>query len=501
MTAIWNLADLEGGRYPAMAKDLEVEVAIVGGGVTGLSTAIRLLEEGRKVAVLEALKVGQGSSGNSTGNLYGTLSQGLRSVRGKWEDDALRQVGGARSAAVDAIESRIGQYGIECQFERRPLYFCLPSPDEKQQQALADEYEASLVAGLRAELVDNVPGMPVPVRRALLIENQAQLNPLRYAQELAKVVAGQGGQLFEDTAVIDVDASEGRVATASGVVTAEHIVFATHTPKGINLVQAEMEPSREYGVAAPLNESTGPEGIFWLMDQFHSVRTYRHEDRTYLVVIGEKHPTGQDEAGDAHYENLRQYARQHFNLEGFSHSWSAQQYKSADRLPYIGRSAHDNVYVGTGYGADGLTWGEVAAKIITDLVMDRQTEASRLFNPRRFTPVKSAKSWAALNTKVAKHLTTDYLKLDKIEDFEHVRPGEGKVVNARGDKVAVYRSPDNVLSVLSPVCPHMKCMVKWNPADTSWDCPCHGSRFKPEDGSVIEGPAYSPLTRLELRDS
>ncbi|HEX5764894.1 MAG TPA: FAD-dependent oxidoreductase [Woeseiaceae bacterium] len=501
MTAIWNLAGLESRRYAAMGKDLEVEVAIVGGGVTGLSAAIRLLEAGRKVAVLEALQVGQGSSGNSTGNLYGTLSQGLRSVRRKWGDDALRQVGTTRSAAVDAIESRIRHYGIECRFERRPLYFCLPSRDEKQQQDLADEYEASLIAGLRAELVDHAPGMPVPVKLALLVENQAQLNPLRYAQELAKVVASQGGLVFEDTPVIDVDASEGRVSTANGVVTAKHIVFATHTPKGINLVQAEMEPSREYGVAAPLKASPGPEGIFWLLDQFHSVRTYRHEDRTYLVVIGEKHPTGQDESGDAHYDNLRQYARQHFNLEEFSHGWSAQQYKSADQLPYIGRSAHDNVYVGTGYGADGLTWGEVAATIITDLVMDRETEASRLFNPRRFTPVKSAKSWAALNAKVAKHLTTDYLTLDKIEDFEQVRPSEGKVVSAHGDKVAVYRSPDNVLSVLSAVCPHMKCMVKWNPADTSWDCPCHGSRFKPEDGSVIEGPAYGPLTRLELRDS
>src|SRR5690606_37147334 len=113
-------------------------------------------------------------------------------------------------------------------------YFCLPDPDDRQQQDLADEYEASLVAGLRAQLVDNVPGLPVPVKRALLVENQAQYNPLRYSQELAKVVAGQGGLVFEDTPVMDVDASEGRVATPGGVVTANHIVFATHTPKGIN---------------------------------------------------------------------------------------------------------------------------------------------------------------------------------------------------------------------------------------------------------------------------
>jgi Rieske Fe-S protein len=113
--------------------------------------------------------------------------------------------------------------------------------------------------------------------------------------------------------------------------------------------------------------------------------------------------------------------------------------------------------------------------------------------------VKSAKSWAALNAKVARHLTTDYLKLDKLEDFDQVPPGEGKVVNVHGEKVAVYRSPDNTLSVLSPVCPHMKCAVKWNAADLSWDCPCHGSRFSAADGGVIEGPAYGPLTRLDTR--
>jgi glycine/D-amino acid oxidase-like deaminating enzyme/nitrite reductase/ring-hydroxylating ferredoxin subunit len=496
MTAIWDHARLEGQSYPALQHDLDVDVAVVGGGMSGVSTALRLLEEGRKVALLEARRVGRGSTGNSTGNLYTTVSQGLRGVRSTWGDDAVRDAVSVRRTAVDDIERRVRHYGIDCQFVRQPLYLCLPTPDDAQQQRLEEEYEASLLAGLHAHLVDEVPGLPVPIRRALLLKNQAQYNPLRYVQELAKAVAGLGGEIFENTAVTGIEPSEGKVFTSLGTVTAQHIVCATHTPKGVNLLQAEMEPSREYGVAAPLPGRAQPEGAFWLLDRFHSLRTWHYQERTWLVVIGEKHPTGHGESGEDYYGKLQEYAREHFSVDEFSHRWSAQQYRSADRLPYIGRSGHDNLYVATGYAADGLVWGEVAAGIVSGLVRGQETAQSRLFDPKRFTPVKSAKSWAALTAKVARHLTIDHFNLDRLEDLDLVAAGEGKVVNVHGDKLAVYRAADGTLTALSPVCPHMKCVVKWNAADSTWDCPCHGSRFA-TDGSVIEGPAYSPLDPVD----
>lgn len=495
MAAVWDVARAD-TRYPALNRDLDVDVAIVGGGVTGLSTAVRLIEEGRKVVVLEALTVGAGTSGGSTGNLYATLAQGLRTVHRKWDEDAVRVVARLRSAALEDIEQRIERYSLDCGFARRPLYFALPDPDPDQQKMLEAEYEASLVAGLDARMVDEVPELPVPVRRALAIERQAQYNPLRYVQELARVAAGQGGQVFENTPVTSVDASAGRLQTAGGFVNAARFVFATHTPKGINLLQAEMEPSREYGIAAPLSGEADPQGIFWLLDDFHSLRSYRHDGRSWLVVIGEKHPTGHGTDGSGYYRRLEEYARGRFPVDSVSHRWSAQQYRTADSLPYIGRSAHDNVYVATGYASDGLTWGEVAAQIISNQIVGRKAPGSNLFNPIRFTPGKSAKMWAELNAKVAKHLTSDYFSLEKLKNLDAIKAGEGKVVRLGGDNVAVYRAHDQSLSVLSAVCPHMKCVVKWNAADLSWDCPCHGSRFA-TDGSVIEGPAYHPLKKLE----
>ncbi|MEX2495591.1 MAG: FAD-dependent oxidoreductase [Woeseia sp.] len=497
MTAVWTVAASD-RRYPALNRDLSVDVAVIGGGVTGLATAVRLVEEGRKVAVLESLQVGAGTSGQSTGNLYATLAQGLRSVRSKWNEDALRDVVAVRSEAVDEVERRIKRYSLDCQFARRPLYLALPDPDDAQQEMIEAEYEASLLAGLGARMVQEAPELPIPVKRALLIEQQAQYNPLRYVQELARVVAGQGGQVFEQTAVADVDASAGQVHTKGGIVTARSIVFATHTPKGINLLQAEMEPSREYGVAAPLAGDSHPSGIFWLLDRFHSVRTYQQKNRSWLVVIGEKHSTGHGEAGREYYARLEQYARERFDIDTVSYRWSAQQYRTADLLPYIGRSAHDNVYVGTGYASDGLTWGEVAAAIISRLICGKEVALAKLFSPRRFTPVKSAKKWAELNSKVAKHLTGDYVNIASLDSLDSLAAGEGRVVKLNGHSVAAYRAPDTSLSVLSAVCPHMKCAVKWNAADLTWDCPCHGSRFA-TDGSVIEGPSYHPLKRMDAR--
>ncbi len=499
MSAVWKAADAKDTHYPQLQGAIDVDVAVIGAGVTGLATALHLAESGLKVAVVEAHRVGSGSTGGSTGNLYATLSQGLAAVRKKWDNGVVGQVVGLRASGIDTLEEIVNRYAIECEFARRPLYFCVDQPDQQQVDNLTAEYDATRASGLSAELVNRVPELPFPVHRALRIENQAQYNPMKFVQGLARALTELGGLIFESSAVCDIDAGRGIVSTVHGKIVAPQIVQATHTPKGINLLQAEMEVYREYGVAAEIEDAC-PEGIFWMRSDSRSVRTYSRAGRHYLIVVGEKHKTGHNKPGENYYDNLRAYSRTQFGATEFTHAWSAQQYRAADLLPYIGRSGHHNVFVATGYAADGLTWAMVAAPLISNQVLGAEAVAgSELFNPRRFTPIKSAKNWINENTNVTRHLVQDYLTGEQLSGLKQVAPGEGKILKLHGEKLAVFRSADDVVSVLSPVCPHMKCMVHWNAADITWDCPCHGSRFA-TDGSVLEGPAYLPLSKRTLKD-
>lgn len=497
MVAVWNVANVRDSGYPPLRGDSETEVAIIGAGITGLTLALQLAEAGKQVLVLEAGRVGESNTGGSTGNLYSTVSDGLSGLRTKWGDDVTADVVEARGQAVDLIERTVERFGIECQFERRPLYQIVPTDTPQLARALDEERHALRCAGLELHGVENkLHGFNV--HRGLKLENQAQFNPLSYARGLARAATEQGARIYEKSVVRDIEYKPGIVKTDSAEVRANHIVHATHSPKGIDLLQTGMMAYREHGVSAKLNSGAYPEGIFWVKDPFHSIRSYHYRGNDYIIAIGEKHKVGGGTQGTGYYDNLRKYLGEHFDVQRFEHQWSAQQFTSADGLPYIGKMfGVQNAYTATGFAADGLTWGSLAGMIISDLILDRDNPWSKRFDASRFTPAKSLKGWAKENAHVTKHLAQDYLNPARVKRFDDVAPGQGKVVAVEGEKLAVYRDNGGELSVVSAICTHMKCVVHWNGADTSWDCPCHGSRFK-TDGSVIEGPAFHPLAPPKL---
>ena len=489
--SVWML-ERDTAIYPALGETQSVDTVVIGGGITGVTTAWLLARAGQQVTLLESDRIGASNTGNSTGNLYGTLSSGLAKVRDKWGDEVLREIVAMRMQAVDRIEQIASELDIDCGFTRGPLHIGIAGNEPQALQSLKQEFEAAEAGGLAPRWIDAIAELPVEYLRVFRIDGQAQFNPYRYTRAMAAALATMGVKVHEHSAVLEVDAGKGEARTADGTVRARHIVFATHTPKGFNLVQAEMEVRREYGVAAPLKNGAPPEGTFWVRDRSRSWRSWRHDGRDYLVLVGEKHKTGENRKGVDYHQRLRDDARARFELGRFQHAWSAQQYHAADELPYIGPSAHDNVHIATGFGADGLTWGTVAAGIIADEIRGSRGRPGELLSPRRFTPAKSAKIWASENVTVTRHLVGDRLRGAELKALEQVGAGEGRIVEVEGHKHAVYRSPEGELTVLSPVCPHLKCHVAWNPAETSWDCPCHGSRFGP-DGHVIEGPALRPL--------
>ena len=492
MTSIWMASYPSIDDSRVLLGDITSDVVVVGAGITGLLTAWRLCNAGYRVVVLEAGLAGQKNTGASTGNLYGSTSE-MATLLAKWGEDVLREVTASRMHAIAGVDALVTEYGIDCGFVRTPLQWSIESNAPAERQRYARELAAYRVAGLSPH---PSPGqLPFPLTDSFSVEGQAQLDPYRLCRALLDLLSRHAA-LFEQTQVIDIDAAASCVRTATGKVHANHIVLATHSPAGFNLLQAEMEVYREYGIAVPV-QTPLPIGIHWVTDSGRSLRSVPEQQAPLLVVVGEKHRTGewsptQDPAG-----RLLKYAQERFVVNGpVAASWSAQQFKPADGLPYIGSSAHENVWVATGFQADGLTWGALAAELIVQGIEGRQPDdLAHLLSPLRITPLKSAGGWARTNATVIKHLLGDRLKAE-VDDGSEIAPGSGRVVGKGEGRCALYRDETGMLHAMSPVCPHLKCIVQWNGDANSWDCPCHGSRFGPT-GELLEGPALNGLARKQ----
>lgn len=498
-SSIWRSA-ASGETRTAAARVLgaptTADVAIVGAGITGITTALLLAAAGKDVIVLEASTIGAGTTGASTGNLYAPLGQGVHRLHRRW-GGALAQVLRARAEAIGHIEGWVAQYRLECAFRRVPWTLYAPAGDAEGEAMIVREAEALKALGFLVRAVERPP-LPFATGQAIVLDGQAQIDPWRYVQQLAAAARQQGAVIVEGVAVTTADEDEGVLETTAGRVQADAIVWATHTPKGRHLVHAELAPYREYAVAAPLPADTVlPDGIFWSAEESHlSIRRTDVGGAAQVMVLGGDHKTGQSMQDDAPYRTLEDRCRERFNVAGFTHHWSAQHYRPADGLPYIGRTpGAERSLFATGFSADGLVYGTVAATLLTALVLEREHAAAELFSPSRFTPVKSAANFVKENLNVAGQFVKGYTQAESAADLARLAPGEGCVLSEGGERLAVHRDADGHLHALSAVCPHMKCIVQWNPAEQSWDCPCHGSRFA-ADGSLLEGPA---LEALELR--
>jgi glycine/D-amino acid oxidase-like deaminating enzyme/nitrite reductase/ring-hydroxylating ferredoxin subunit len=494
--AVWSATSPKGKSYPALAGDREVDIAIVGAGITGLTTAYTLSKAGKKVIVLDAKQVGMGTTGSSTGNLYAAIDQRLYSIESKHNKQDMQAVVDSRTAAMDLIEQLIKEFAIDCDFVRVPWYlFSTPGGDFMSQV----EKERKAVAGAGLTVSGEVSAhFPYKVESVANMPYQAQFNPLKYVRGLAAALDGPNCRIFENTKVLDVqDGDPCLVKTSSGTIKAKQVIMATHSPKGIYAVHTAMQCKREYAMAVKIKGDLPLAGIYWHIQQIqqHSVRPYRSDKGNYLVVLGAPHTTGNEKHNENNFKKVEEYLRQHFEVESINYTWAAQNYRPADHLPYIGTSPTEkNTFIATGFAADGLVWGTLAAMLIRDAITGKENKWASLYDPKRFTPVASAANFIKEGAIVAGNLLKDYLFYGEASELNEVKAGEGKTIMLNDERLAAYRDEHGKLHIVSSVCPHMGCIVHFNTAEKSWDCPCHGSRFSVE-GEVLEGPAYHNLAK------
>jgi glycine/D-amino acid oxidase-like deaminating enzyme/nitrite reductase/ring-hydroxylating ferredoxin subunit len=482
--------------FPALTTDVEVDVAVIGGGITGLTAATLLALSGRRVCLVEARRLGSGVSHRSTAHLTEAVDTRYHQIEASFGREGARLVAESSRAAIEKVAELAAKLSLPCDLVRRPGYLFTEKDDDLAM--LQKEHAAARRAGLPVELVDEAP-LSFETKGALRFPDQAQLHIVRYMDGLAAAAQANGAQIFEESRVVTIDDGEPCVVhlERGPSIRARSVLVATHAPLNRVFLQTKIAAYRSYVLA--FRDVALQDGLFWdTQDPYHYFSSYMIDGVPYLIVGGEDHKTGATTKTEEHLDSLHAWSRQRFAVRAPTYRWSAQVEEPVDGLPFIGRnSLSEHVFVATGFGGNGTTFGTVAAMIVTDLVNGRRNAWSELYAATRVKPLSSAATYVGENVDFPMHLFSDRLHPPDARSPAEIRPGEGKTIRLRGERLAVYRDPQGALHAVSSVCTHLGCLVKFNNAEKTWDCPCHGSRFG-TDGAVLDGPATRPLSKKSL---
>jgi glycine/D-amino acid oxidase-like deaminating enzyme/nitrite reductase/ring-hydroxylating ferredoxin subunit len=484
-------------KFPQLKKDISVDVAIVGGGICGITAALLLQRAGKKVAVLDMAHIGGGETGHTTAHLTEILDTRYHELISDFGRDGATQAAASSRASIEQIQEWISEYSIDgCAFERLPGYLFTQNSEDADE--LKKETEALGQVGISANLVDTAP-LPFATVKAIEIQNQAQFQPYNYLMALAAILAAAPGCfVFENTRATEIqDGTPCSVTTEHGSISAQDVIVAANTPVNNWLfLHTKVAAYRSYALAARVSSPLS-RGLFWdTADPYHYIRGFDDDTGSYIIIGGEDHKTGTRSDTEDCFGALEAYTRQRFTLESIPFKWSGQIMEPADGLPYIGlNSLSKHTYVATGFSGNGMTFGTLAGMLITDQIIGIQNSWQKLYDATRIHPFASAVNFVSENKDFPRYFVGDRIAGADANSAEAVRAHEGKIVTIDGEKCAVHRDAKGTLHTLSAVCPHMGCIVHWNNAEQTWDCPCHGSRFDGE-GKLINGPALSDLKAM-----
>lgn len=482
-------------KYGPLSRErFKVDVAIVGGGIAGITAAYLLKNAGRSVAVIERDRVGHGETGHTTAHLTQILDQRFFTLKKKFGEDGAKLAAESSQFAIGFIEDLAQSLGVECEFSRVPGY--LYAEKKKDLKELENEYTMMQKIGIDVASESSAP-LPFDTVGAVRVENQGQFHPLRYVGGIAETIPDGESVIFEQTQVLQIeDGNPCRVTTEHGIILASQVISAADSPSSsAYLLQTKVYPYRTYAIGATPHNFLSLHGLFYDMaDPYHYIRM--HDD--LLIIGGEDHRVGMKKDTEQSFRALIRYSEARFDLESIPYRWSGQVMEPADGLPYIGKSPFArNVYVATGFSGTGMTFGTLSGVILADTLLGKKNLWADLYSSTRLKPVASARRYIAENVDFPKCLVKDWATPAEAKSPDEIAPGEGKLIRQGATKAAVYRDDKGGLHSVSAVCPHLGCMVGFNRAEKSWDCPCHGSRFS-TDGQLLHGPAMKDLEKVVL---
>jgi glycine/D-amino acid oxidase-like deaminating enzyme/nitrite reductase/ring-hydroxylating ferredoxin subunit len=478
--------------FPSLTEDVHVDVAIIGGGIVGISTGYMLSQQGINVVILEAGRILQATTGHTTAKV--TSQHGLIycKIKNRFNMEMAQQYADANETAIREIAQIAKTNGIECDLVHQDAYVYTQQTDNLEK--IREEVEVANELGIKASFVEELP-IGIPIKGAVRFENQAQFHPRKFLIPLADKIIANGSKIYEQTRVVRLEEDEHTLLTEQGnKVTADKIIIASHYPcinkPGFYFTRIHTE--RSYVVAVRTKEKY-PGGMYInAEDPTRSLRNQQTEEGELILVGGENHKTGQGEDTRLHYEALVDYAHSHFKVEDTPYRWSTQDCMTLDDLPYVGQFTANSphIFVATGFGKWGMTNSVASAMVLRDLIIDGKSPWQDVYSPARKNSLQSMGTFIAQNANVAKELLAGKMTLPSSNG--ELQRGEGKVIDYKGKRAGAFLDQEGKLHVVDTTCTHMGCELQWNTAETTWDCPCHGSRFS-YTGDVVEGPAVRPL--------
>jgi glycine/D-amino acid oxidase-like deaminating enzyme/nitrite reductase/ring-hydroxylating ferredoxin subunit len=472
--------------FSPLSETIDCDVAVIGGGIVGLTAALALCEAGKSVAVMEARRIGTQVTGRSTAKI--TTQHGL--IYNDLAERAGAEIAGlyarANQAGMECIRYWIQSYLISCDYQQKDAYSYILSPDRKAE--LEEEAESARQFGLTAEVLDRAP-LPFATAGALRFPNQGQFNPTRYLEGLAAAIVARGGRVYENSRATGFDPHDGwQISAASGKLQAQALVMATNSPvKSPIGYSNKLQPRMHVAMAFRPTDISAIDGMFLAVEEpTHSIRLGQDDDGPLLIVLGPKFSTGQDGNIAQRFLDLEDWARLNLPVSEAVWRWCNEDYDTVDRMPYVGQPDKEKAagfHVATGFNAWGITNGTAAGLTIAGEICKGERPWGKLYDPMRPVPDDF-------------HKSGDTQSLT--DNPGDIPIGQGAVIARGEEKFAVWKDDKGDLQILSASCTHKGCTVTWNNADHTWDCPCHGSMFD-KDGNVLHGPARQPLPKREIK--
>ena len=478
--SLW-LKNLKEKNLPKLDKNIKTDVLIIGGGITGLSTAYFLKDSDKNIVLVEQGRIGHGTTSRTTGKLtylQGTVYQKLDNIYGL---DVAKKYLESQKYAIDLVKEIIVGNNIHCDYQSNSSYIFTNNSKTK----IDSEIKILEKMGQSYKIRKNLP-IIFPCKYALRTEDNAVFHPIKYLMQLKEIVLKNNIKLYENTMIKHLEkTNDGYIAyTDKYQIKAKKVVLACHYPF---FLKPGFFPLRTYlkkeYVSAALTDESKRFNAINVDKEVHSIR-YHSDNKNYIIYSSESRSLGNNMDNDKHYKDL--FWKTSSNIsDKIKYYWFNYDIMTSDHMPLIGYYEKHNkdLLIGTGYNAWGMTNGTIAGKIISDLIMDIKNDYTDLFNPNRDTNILKILNVINYNIK-----TSSSFVLSKLKSNYDFYPKNVKVITKNGIKYGVYTDENKKEHIVYNTCPHMKCGLIFNNTDKTWDCPCHGSRFD-INGKVIKGPS------------